>query len=73
MKANTTFLELQRELTATEDRVAYARQRYNDDILSYNNMIQTFPGKFFAGLYGRKEMDYLKIAPAERAPVKVKF
>lgn len=73
LKANTTFLELQRELTATEDRVAYARQRYNDDILSYNNMIQTFPAKFFADLYGKKEMDYLKIAPSERKVVKVKF
>ncbi len=73
LKANTTFLELQRELTDTEDRVAYARQRYNDDVLSYDNMIQTFPGKFFADLYGKKEIDYLKITPSERAPVKVKF
>lgn len=73
LKANTNFLELQRELSATEDRVAYSRQRYNDDILSYNNMVQTFPGKFFAGIYGRKEMEYIKIAEAERKSVKVNF
>ena len=73
LKANTNFLELQRELAATEDRVAYSRQRYNDDILSYNNMVQTFPGKFFANLYGRKEMEYIKIAEAERKSVKVDF
>ncbi len=73
LKANTNFLELQRELSATEDRVAYSRQRYNDDILTYNNMVQTFPGKFFAGLYGRKEMEYIKIAEAERKKVKVDF
>lgn len=73
LKANTNFLELQRELSATEDRVAYSRQRYNDDILSYNNLVQTFPGKFFAGLYGRKEMEYIKISEADRKNVKVKF
>jgi len=73
LKANTNFLELQRELSSTEDRVAYSRQRYNDDILSYNNMVQTFPGRFFAGIYGRKEMDYIKIEPSERKTPKVKF
>src|SRR3989344_2093663 len=51
LKANTNFLELQKELTATEDRVAYSRQHYNDSILSYNNLCTTFPGKFFAGMY----------------------
>jgi len=73
LKANTNFLELQRELSSTEDRVAYSRQRYNDDILTYNNMVQTFPGKFFASLYGKKEMEYIKIAEAERKNVKVEF
>lgn len=73
LKANTNFLQLQQELTATEDRVAYSRQFYNDSILAYNNLCTTFPGKFFAGLYGRKEKPYIKIAEAERAPVKVKF
>ena len=73
LKANENFLELQRELAATEDKIAYSRQYYNDSILSYNNLTTTFPGTFFAGIYGRKEKEYLKIAPAEREVVKVDF
>ena len=73
LKANTNFLELQRELSSTEDRVAYARQYYNDSILSYNNLCTTMPGAFFAGLYGRKKKDYIKIAESEKKAVKVKF
>ena len=73
LKANTTFLELQRELTATEDKVAYSRQFYNDSILDYNNKCKTFPGNIFAGMYGFKEKEYLKIVEAERKPVKVEF
>ena len=73
LKANENFLELQRELSSTEDKVAYARQYYNDSILSYNNLCTTMPGSFFAGLYGRKQRDYLQISEAERKPVKVKF
>ena len=73
LKANTNFLELQRELSTTEDRVAYARQFYNDSILSYNNMVQQLPGNFFAKLYRRREKEYLKIAESEKKNVKVKF
>lgn len=73
LKANTNFLELQRELTSTEDKVAYSRQFYNDSILSYNNLCQSFPGVMFASLFGKKVRDYLKIAPTEREVVKVKF
>ena len=43
LKANQNFLNLQEELTSTEDRIAYARQFYNDSVLSYNNKIQSFP------------------------------
>ena len=49
LKANQNFLSLQEELTATEGRVAYARQFYNDSVLSYNTKIQAFPASFFAG------------------------
>ena len=73
LKANQNFLELQRELSTTEDRVAYSRQFYNDSILSYNTLATTFPGSFFAGLYGKKQREYLKIAEAERKVVKVDF
>jgi len=73
LKANTNFLQLQNELTSTEDKVAYSRQFYNDSILSYNNLCTTFPGVFFAGLFGKKSREYLKIAEAERKAIKVDF
>ena len=73
LKANTNFLELQRELAATEDKVAYARQYYNDSILSYNDLCRTFPGAFFAKIYGKQAREYLKITDAERKNVKVEF
>ncbi len=73
LKANTNFLELQRELATTEDKVAYSRQYYNDSILSYENKRKTFPGNFFAKLYGFKQREYLKIAEAEKKVVKVEF
>jgi len=73
LKANTNFLELQRELSSTEDRIAYARQFFNDSILSFNNLCKTFPGKFFARIFGKKEREYLKIAESERKKIDVKF
>ena len=73
LKANTNFLELQRELSSTEDRVAYSRQFYNDSILAYNNLIRTMPGAFFAKLNGKQEREYLKITEAEKKVVKVEF
>ena len=50
LKANQNFLALQEELTATEGRVAYARQFYNDSVLGYNNKLQTFPTVIFADM-----------------------
>jgi len=73
LKANENFLELQKELSSTEDKVAYARQYYNDSILSYNDLCKTFPGKFFASLYGKKAREYLQITEAEKRSIKVKF
>src|SRR5690606_1946020 len=51
LRSNENFLHLQQELAAIEDRIAYARQHYNDSILTYNNLCTTFPGSFFANLY----------------------
>jgi LemA protein len=73
LKANTNFLELQRELASTEDKVAYARQFYNDSILSYENKRKTFPGNMFASMFGFGVKDYIKIAEAEKKVVKVEF
>lgn len=73
LKANTNFLELQRELSATEDKVAYSRQFYNDSILTYNNLVEKFPGNIFAGMYGRKKKEFFQIAPSDAELPKVKF
>lgn len=73
LKANTNFLELQKELAATEDRVAYSRQYYNDSVLRYNNLCKTFPGAFFAMLLGKKPEDYLKVEESQKEPIKVEF
>ncbi|VVB84109.1 LemA family protein [uncultured archaeon] len=73
LKANTNFLELQRELASTEDKISYARQYYNDSILAYNTLCTTMPGMFFANIYGKKKREYLQIAETERKNVKVEF
>lgn len=73
LKANTTFLHLQQELSAIEDKIAYARQFYNDGIMSYNVMTNMIPGKWFAGLYGFKGREYLKIPEAEKVVPKIEF
>ena len=73
LKANENFLQLQQELAAIEDRVAYARQAYNDSILSYNNSVETFPGAMFANLYGHKEKLFLEIPAEEKKVPKVSF
>ena len=61
LKANTNFLHLQQELSSIEDKVAYARQYYNDGIMSYQVTTTTIPGKWFASLFGFKKKEYLKI------------
>ncbi len=73
LKANQNFLNLQDELTNTENKVAYARQHYNDSVLAYNNTIETFPGFWFAKRMGKKTRDMLQIPDADRAVPKVKF
>lgn len=73
LKANTNFQQLQDELTHTENKVAFARQHYNDAVLTYNNAIEVFPGNLVAALGSRKEKAMLE-APAEaRAVPKVAF
>jgi LemA protein len=71
LRANENFLMLQEELSGIENKIAYSRQFYNDSVLTYNNLITTIPGSFFAG--SRKPKNYFEVEAAERAPVKVKF
>jgi LemA protein len=73
LKANQNFLNLQEELTSTEDRIAYARQFYNDSVLSFNNRIQTFPRSVIAGTFNFEKREYFEGDPEATGPVKVEF
>ncbi len=73
LKANENFLHLQQELSAIEDKVAYARQYYNDSSMEYNNSLQVVPAKWFASMYGFKKKEYLQIPNEDRAVPKIKF
>jgi LemA protein len=73
LKANQNFLQLQDELTHTEDKIAYSRQHFNDVTLAYNNTIETFPGLWFAKRMNRKTRDMIQIPEADRELPKVKF
>jgi len=74
LKASENFKLLQEQLEGIENKIAYSRQFYNDSILSFNNMITTIPGSWFASMLGRsKTRDFLTIEEKERKPVKVEF
>src|SRR6478735_7461812 len=73
LKANQNFLALQEELTATEGRVAYARQFYNDSVLNYNNKLQAFPTVFFAKMLHFEEREYFEAEEGARVAPTVEF
>ena len=73
LKANQNFLALQEELTATEGRVAYARQFYNDSVLTYNTKIQQFPTVILAGMFNFDKRDFFDAEPGDIEPVQVQF
>jgi LemA protein len=72
LKANQTMAQLMEELTSTENRIAFARQAYNDAVMSYNNARETFPGTLLAGSFPAAQSFEVQ-APAEREAVKVQF
>ena len=73
LRANENFLQLQQELSAIEDKIAYSRQFYNYSILSYNNAVERFPGVIFAGMFGKKEKQYVKLPEEVKSVPKVSF
>lgn len=74
LKANQNFRDLQEELTATEDRISYARQYYNDMVLKYNNKIQTVPSNVVAGMFNFSEREFFEVEePGQRDVPKVEF
>ncbi|MBT5015986.1 LemA family protein [Candidatus Peregrinibacteria bacterium] len=74
LKANQNFLELQRELTDTEDKIQAARRFYNGNVREMNTKVQLFPTNLVAGMLGFKEADFFEVEnEEERKNVKVKF
>jgi LemA protein len=73
LKANQNFLMLQEELSGTESKIAYARQFYNDSVMSYNMATQQFPSNLVAGSFGFTQREYFEIEEAAKEPVQVKF
>ena len=73
LKANQNFLNLQEELTSSEDRVTYARQYYNDAVLSYNTQIQKFPTVILAGMFNFEKREFFDAAPEDTETPQVQF
>jgi LemA protein len=74
LKANQNFLALQEELTSTENKIGFARQYYNDSVMTYNTAIQSFPAVIVAGTMGFHQEPFFELEDqAEREVPKVKF
>lgn len=74
LKANQTMMQLTEEMTSTENKIAFARQAYNDSVMTYNTSREVFPNVIFAGMFGFLAAELFKIEDAaERAAPKVKF
>ncbi|HEY7329675.1 MAG TPA: LemA family protein [Gemmataceae bacterium] len=70
LKANQSFLGLQEELTATENRIGFARQHYNDVVGQYNAALMRFPASVIAGVFGFRQVEFFQLDPAEAAAVR---
>ncbi len=73
LKANENFKLLQEELSGTESKIAYARQFYNDNVLSLNQALQQFPTNVLGSMFNFTPKDYFKATGEESKPVKVQF
>lgn len=73
LKANQNFLALQEELSKTEERIAFARQFYNEQTLAYDNALETFPSNIVAGIFNFEEKPYFEAEEATRTAPRVDF
>lgn len=73
LKANQNFLELQRELTDTEDKIMASRRFYNSNVRDFNTKLQVFPTNLFGKMLGFAARTFFEAAENEKAPVEVKF
>ena len=73
LKANVNFLELQRELSDTENKIQAARRFYNTTVMELNAKIEIFPNNLVAGMMGFKKMNFFEAEAGERENIKVSF
>ncbi|MFH1505896.1 MAG: LemA family protein [archaeon] len=74
LRASENFMQLQEEISGTENKLAYSRQHYNDSVLSFNNKLQVWPTNVIGGQWLKfKPAEFFKTEGADRKPVKVKF
>jgi len=74
LKANQNFLALQEELSSTENKIAFSRQAYNDQVLFFNNKTQMFPSNIIAGMFNFTKRDFFELEnEIEKAVPKVNF
>jgi len=73
LKANQNFMQLQEEITGTENKISYARQHYNDMVMVYNTKIETVPNNIFAGIFNFKTEESFEATEQEKKNVKVEF
>lgn len=71
LKANQNVSQLQEELTSTENKIAFARQLYNDVVMAFNNRVQTFPSNVVAGAFGFRAREFFEVPEAEKEAVTV--
>jgi len=70
LKANQNFIQLQEELTSTENKIGFSRQHYNRSVNQYNEATKTFPSNIVAGMFGFSDMNFFELDAAEAAAVK---
>jgi len=70
LKANTNFLQLQEELTSTENKIGFSRQHYNRSVNTYNEATKVFPSNLIAGTFGFSELEFFELDAAEAAAVR---
>lgn len=74
LKANQNMMQLSEELSTTENKIAFARQAYNDAVMRYNNKCEMVPSNIVANMFGFEQAEFFEIeAESEREPVKVQF
>ncbi len=73
LKANENFISLQTELSETEDKIAYARQFYNDTVMMYHDKLRVFPSNIVASMFHFKDEKYFEVAEEEKENPKVEF